>query len=246
MSARVFVVIPALNEALALRAVVEDVRTQIQDVIVIDDGSSDATREVAQSLPVTLLVHEQRMGKGEALVDGFREALRQGADAVVTMDGDGQHAAADIQRLLAGHARDPRALILCSRSVNRQTQPRLRRFANGVADFCVSWACGQRVLDTQCGQRLYPRALLEALPAKAAGGFAFESEVLIDAARHGFPIASIAIEARYHAGRRPSHFRPLLDVLRIARLVGGKLVARGMFLPGLVRAMRQPALRLDT
>jgi glycosyltransferase involved in cell wall biosynthesis len=214
-------------------------------VIVVDDGSSDGTRALARSFPVTLLVHEQRRGKGEALRRGFAEALRQGADAVVTMDGDGQHAAEDVPRLVAAHARDPRALILCSRSIERGTQPRLRRFANHFADFWISWACGQRVLDSQCGQRLYPRALLEALPPSSAGGFAFESEVLIEAARQGFPIASVAIRARYHAGRRASHFRPLLDALRITATVGRRILARGLFLPGLVRSLRQPALRLD-
>lgn len=243
---RCAIVLPALNEELTLRDVVEDALRLGAPVIVVDDGSTDGTRAVAASLPVTLIVHEQRRGKGEALRSGFAEALRQGADAIVTMDGDGQHAAEDVPRLVAAHARDVRALILCSRSIDRGTQPRLRRFANHFADFWISWACGQRVLDSQCGQRLYPRALIEALPANSAGGFAFESEVLIEAARLNVPIASVAIRARYHAGRRASHFRPLLDAWRITSMVARRIFSRGLFLPGLVRSLRQPALRLDS
>ena len=244
---RAAVVIPALNEELALRAVVESTLPYCSEIIVIDDGSTDRTSEVVADLPITILRHEQRLGKGQSLRDGFAEAIARGADAILTMDGDGQHSAEDIPRLLAAHARNPRALILCSREVDRATQPGIRRFANHFADFWISWACGQKVRDTQCGQRLYPRVLIEGTPLPASsGGFTFESEVLIEAARHGFPIGSVAIRARYHEGRRPSHFQPLRDVGQITRMVAGKLVPRGFYLNGLVRSLVRPVLRLDS
>jgi glycosyltransferase involved in cell wall biosynthesis len=244
---RAAVVIPALNEELALRAVVESTLPYCSEIIVVDDGSSDRTSEVVADLPVTVLRHAQRMGKGQSLRDGFAAAIARGADAILTMDGDGQHAAEDIPRLLAAHARNPRALILCARLLDRETQPAIRRFGNRFADFWISWACGQKVRDSQCGQRLYPRVLLEGTPLPAdSGGFAFESEILIEAARHGFPIGSIAIRARYHDGRRPSHFQPLRDVGLITSMVSKKLLRRWLFLNGLVRSLVRPALRLDT
>ena len=98
---RCCILIPALNEERAIRDVVESALAVCPDVIVVDDGSDDATPAIVGALPVTLIRHPQRMGKGEALRDGFRAALRLGFDAVVTMDGDGQHLAADIPRLLA-------------------------------------------------------------------------------------------------------------------------------------------------
>lgn len=240
MSARVAVVIPALNEEASIRAVVESVLPYGLDVIVIDDGSRDGTRAALDGLAVSLIVHPQRQGKGESLVDGFRLALARGCEGVISMDGDGQHTAADIPRLLAAHHASPGALVLCARTVGRENQPGLRHFANHCADFWVSWAAGLPIRDSQCGQRLYPRALIEALPARAAGGFAFESEILIEAARRGVPILSLAIEARYAPGRRASHFRPLLDVARITRMIAGKLLRRGMYPAGLWRALTRP------
>src|ERR1700756_408871 len=89
------VLIPCLNEEKAIASVVNSALRLHVPVIVIDDGSDDRTPEIVRALPVTLLRHGQRKGKGEALRTGFREALRQGFDAVVTMDGDGQHLAED-------------------------------------------------------------------------------------------------------------------------------------------------------
>lgn len=244
-AARVAIVVPALNEALAIRAVVEEALRYCSDVFVIDDGSSDDTVARIADLPVQVIRHDKRMGKGRALKDGMRAAFDAGFDAVISIDGDGQHSSEDVPRLLAAHARDPRAMLLCARLIGRETQPALRRFANHSGDFCISWACGRRVLDTQCGQRLYPRVLMQAIEMPASDGFAFESEVLINASLAGFAIAAVPIRARYHAGRRASHFQPLLDVVRISCMLWAKILRRGFALPSLWRSLRKPALKLD-
>jgi len=244
--ARVAIVVPALNEALAIREVVTSALAQCPDVFVVDDGSSDATAAIIAELPVRVIRHAQRMGKGRSLKDGMRAAFDAGFDAVVSMDGDGQHGSEDVPRLIQAHASHPTALLLCARLIGRETQPGLRRFANHFADFWVSWACGVRVLDSQCGQRLYPRVLMEAIAMPTADGFAFESEVLINAAQSGFVIAAVPIRARYHAGRRASHFQPLRDVARITRMIFWKIVFRGFALPSLYRSLARPASILDT
>ena len=102
---RIAVVIPALNEERAIRGIVESVLAICPNVIVVDDGSTDATLERIADLPVTLIRHETSLGKGQGLRDGFRKARAMGFDAVVTMDGDGQHLADDIPRLLAAAKR---------------------------------------------------------------------------------------------------------------------------------------------
>jgi len=245
VTTKIAIVIPALDEVLAIRRVAEDALALGYPVYVVDDGSRDGTSEAIADLPLRIVRHATRQGKGQALRDGFAAAFADGATAVVTLDGDGQHAASDVPRLVAAHAREPRALVLCARILSDGPRPALRRFANGFADFWVSWACGSRVLDSQCGQRLYPRVLLDAIAMPASGGFTFESEVLIESARAGFPIAGVPIKARYHAGRRASHFRPVADIAAITRMVSGKIVRRGLFLPGLVRSRRRGPMLID-
>jgi len=210
----VAVVIPALNEAATIRGVVADVLAVCPHVIVVDDGSSDGTAERIADLPVTLLRHAAPRGKGQALRDGFREALAQGHDAVVTMDADGQHAAADVPRLLAAARAFPDHLVIGARLRGREQQPTGRRRANAVADWGISWACGLPVADTQSGQRYYPRRVLERVDL-AADDFVFEAAILIVAAREcGLGIVSVPIQVRYPEGGG-SHFRPVRDIARI-------------------------------
>jgi glycosyltransferase involved in cell wall biosynthesis len=216
----VIVVIPALNEALRIRDVVEGALAECDRVLVIDDGSDDGTAEKIADLPVTMLRHEQRMGKGASLRDGFREALRMGAAAVLTMDGDGQHSASDIPRLIAAANRHPKCIAIGARLRKRAQQPTYRRLANEFGDWGIAWGCGYRIADTQSGQRLYPAAAA-ALDKVPGENFVFEAQILISAARRlGMGVVSVPIESRYAgAGAvekfRKSHFRPLRDLYRI-------------------------------
>ncbi|HET8765584.1 MAG TPA: glycosyltransferase family 2 protein, partial [Rhodanobacter sp.] len=171
------VVIPCLDEEAAIRGVVEAVLAQGAPVIVVDDGSTDRTPNILATLPVTVLRHATRRGKGQALRHGFREALRQGYAAVLTMDGDGQHSAADIPRLLAAAAAHPGQIVIGARLLDKAQQPKARRRANAVADWGISWGCGQPVADTQSGQRWYPRAALDLVDLPAQD-FVFEAALL--------------------------------------------------------------------
>jgi hypothetical protein len=171
-------------------------------------------------LPVTLLRHARRMGKGASLRDGFREALRQDARAVLTMDGDGQHAADDIPRLLDAANRHPGCVVIGARLRRRSQQPLHRRLANEFGDWGIAWGTGYQVADSQSGQRLYPAAVA-ALDAVPGEDFVFEAQILISASRRlGTRCVSVPIESRYksvHSGEqfRRSHFRPLRDLWRI-------------------------------
>ncbi|MGH8116774.1 MAG: glycosyltransferase family 2 protein [Rhodanobacteraceae bacterium] len=214
-AAHPFVVVPCLNEARAIRGVIEGVLAHCRDVIVVDDGSSDETAAIVATLPVTLIRHPRRRGKGEALRTGFREALKRGASGVLTMDGDGQHDPADIPRLLAAAQRYPGALVIGARMLGRESQPRGRRRANDFADWGISWGCGRPVADTQSGQRWYPRAAVE-LVGVPAQDFVFEAAILIAASRDlDAPVVSVPIVCRYEDRARGSHFRPVWDTVRI-------------------------------
>jgi len=109
----------------------------------------------------------------------------------------------------------------------------------------VSWACGQRVVDSQSGQRFYPRSVIELALKLNEGGFVFESEILIEAARDGIRTVSVPIQARYDEDRRASHFRPLRDVTRITRMIAWRLI-RGGFMPvNYWRAQKVPPIIVD-
>jgi glycosyltransferase involved in cell wall biosynthesis len=232
LATRTCVVIPALNESLRIREVVEGALAQCRNVIVIDDGSDDGTSDRIADLPVILLRHQARQGKGASLREGFVEALRRGFDGVVTMDGDGQHHADDIPRLLDAAARYPGALIIGSRLRKRAQQPIHRRLANEFGDWGISWGCGYRIADTQSGQRYYP-ANVCALGDVPGEDFVFEAQILMSAARElGVRVVSVPIESRYPgpgaaAQFRKSHFRPLRDLWRITSHVTRQILADG-------------------
>ncbi|HET6553011.1 MAG TPA: glycosyltransferase family 2 protein [Dyella sp.] len=225
--ARWCVLIPCLNEEAAIGNVVQSVLALGVPVIVVDDGSDDRTPEIVQSLPVTLLRHPHRSGKGEALRTGFREAMRQGFDAVLTMDGDGQHLASDIPRIAAAAQRYPNHIVIGARLLEREQQPKGRRRANAVADWGISWACAQPVADTQSGQRWYPRAALDLVDLPAEN-FVFEAAILIAASREkGMGVVSVPIASRYQGEFRISHFSPVRDVTRITLYTVGEVIRHG-------------------
>ncbi len=231
---RIAVVIPALNEALRIREVVEDALRHCPNVILIDDGSDDGTVAAIAGLPVTLLQHAARMGKGAGLRDGFAEALRRGFDAVIAMDGDGQHSADDIPRLLAAGNRYPGWIVIGARLRKRANQPTHRRIANHFGDWGIAWGTGYQIADSQSGQRLYPADVC-ALACSGIPGedFVFEAQILMSAAQQlGTRCVSVPIEARYSEVLgaptfRPSHFRPLRDLWRITSHIVAQCVRRG-------------------
>jgi glycosyltransferase involved in cell wall biosynthesis len=228
-------VIPALNEELRIAEVVAGALAQCDLVIVVDDGSDDATADIVSASAAVLLRHPRRMGKGQALRDGFAEALRRGMAAVVTMDGDGQHDARDIPRLIAAANAHPRNIVNGARLHKRSTQPWYRRLGNDFGDWGIAWGCGFQLVDSQSGQRLYPAPVL-ALRDVPGEGFVFEAQILISAARElGFGVVSVPVETRYAVAGgseqfRKSHFRLFRDLARITTHVVGQVLSHGRFL----------------
>ena len=231
---RIAVVIPALNEVLRIREVVAGALRHCPNVILVDDGSDDGTAEAVADLPVTVLRHVRRMGKGAGLRDGFAEALRRGFDAVLSMDGDGQHSADDIPRLLATANRFPGWIVIGARLRKRANQPLYRRLANEFGDWGIAWGTGYQVADSQSGQRLYPAEVCRLACSGIPGeDFVFEAQVVMSAAQElGARCVSVPIEARYNEVHgapsfRPSHFRPLRDLWRITSHIVLQCVRRG-------------------
>jgi glycosyltransferase involved in cell wall biosynthesis len=238
----VFVLIPAYNEAGTIRDLVERVLLQVPAVVVVDDGSTDDTSGQLQGLPVTVLRNERNLGKASSLWRGFAHAMAEGAEHIITLDGDGQHRPEDIPRLLRLVQRSPDSIVIGSRLHDRANFPARRYYANQFARFWISWAAGHPVADTQSGFRVYPASLLRKLTRDDVpwNGFVFESEILIAAGAHEVHTLSVAIPGIYPTGARPSHFRPVWDIARIVLMVAGHLLRRGMYPLGLWRSLNLP------
>jgi len=243
------VVMPAYNERGSVRRMAEAILARGADrLIVVDDGSSDGTAGELAGLDLDLLIHPRNLGKGFALATGMRRALALGYGRVITIDADGQHAAADIPRLAAQSQEDANAVVIAARTRQRSAAPALRRFANRVADFWISWACGRPITDTQSGFRLYPGALLRSIPLapQPGQGFAFETTLLVDAVHAGARVRTVAIDTRYEPNGRASHYRPWQDTWAIIVLIGGRLLCRGLYPLGLLRSLGLlPAARME-
>ena len=232
-------VIPAYNESATIYAVVLGALQHITTVIVVDDGSSDGTAEKLLNLPVTLLLHPVNMGKAASLWDGMQAALNLGAKGIVTMDGDGQHDPADLPKLMMAAETYPDRLVIGSRLWNIDVIPKARYRANRFANFWIAWASGQALEDSQSGFRVYPSRLIQLCRFKLSRdrSFVFESEIIIEAARHSFLCAFLPVQTTYPQNARPSHFHPVKDILRITRMVAWRLFSRGFYLPGLWRSL---------
>jgi len=239
------VVIPALEEAATIGAVVAGCRALpfVSKIIVVDDGSADDTAGIARRCGARVLRNPANQGKGASLWRGMTEAVGTGAERVATLDGDGQHRPDDLAQMFAASLAWPGHIVIGSRRASGRDAPRARFVANRVADFWVSWAARHPIDDSQSGFRIYPAALIRTLaPRKQLSrGFAFESEVLIEAARLGFSTVAVDIPTIYGGAlRRPSHFRPIVDITRIVVMVAGKLFRRGMDPVGLWRSLTLP------
>ena len=211
-------VIPAFQAAASLGAVVEEFQRLSEKeslpIVVVDDGSTDATSEVARRAGARVLRHEVNRGKGAALKTGLRHALELGADVAVSLDADGQHPASEAWRVLS-HGAPKTALVLGVRQLREAGAPRSNRFSNEFSNVFLSWFSGRRLNDTQCGLRRYPvRSTLEL--GVRADGYAFEAEVVLRAARLGIELFELPIRALYGPEhRRGSHFHVVRDPAKI-------------------------------
>jgi glycosyltransferase involved in cell wall biosynthesis len=214
---RFAVAIPAFEAALTVAPVIRRTLAIHPHVIVVDDGSGDATGDVARSCGVPVLVHSVNYGKGRALRTAFIHLFEQGYDAVVTLDADGQHPPEELPKLTAAWA-DGADLVLGTRAHLFAAMSKVRRASNGTSSWIISHVAGADLPDCQTGYRLYTRALIAAVGFPEPR-FEAESAVLVRAVRQGFRVAGVPIRLDQADGRATSHYRPLVDSLRIAKAV---------------------------
>jgi len=215
---KICVVIPAYNEENTIADLIKRIRIQGLDVIIVDDGSSDNSCKIVKDFcpEVTLIRNPVNLGKGASLLKGFQYAIDYGYDAVITMDGDGQHDPLDIP-LFIKLAQDPdNALIIGNRMHKTKKMPLLRLLTNKFMSWLISIVAKQKIPDSQCGFRFIKNKVLKAVVLNTAK-FETESEILIQASRLGFKIESVPINTIY-AGEKSS-INPFIDTVRFIRFI---------------------------
>jgi len=217
---RVCVVIPTYNEAKAIANIVRKIRQQELEVAVIDDGSQDNTSRIASDNGAIVLRNENNEGKGASLIRGFHYALGRDFDAVITMDGDGQHLPEEIPYFIRLAKYSDGGIFIGNRMFKIKYMPFARVFTNKFMSRLISFVAGQSIPDTQCGFRLIKKEVLEKINLKTSK-YETESEIIIQASRLGFKIESVPIKTIYNAEK--SQINPVIDALRFIKFMAREL-----------------------
>jgi glycosyltransferase involved in cell wall biosynthesis len=215
----IIAIIPAYNESETIGKVVAETSKYVSSVIVIDDGSTDNTAEVASSMNATVVRNRHNAGKGAALKRGFIECLKCGPDVVITLDADGQHDPGEIPKLLQPILDEEADVVIGSRyrrtSLSVQMIPRYRRIGLSFIDFMNRNLANSRVEDSQSGFRLYSKSVLSLMSQYSSKGFGAEMEQLATAELYGLRIVEVPISIRYEGLKNTSKQNPFSHGIHI-------------------------------
>ena len=219
------VILPSYNAARFLEKVIADIRAVVPDirVLVVDDGSTDGTADVARQAGAEVIVHEVNRGKGGALATGNAWALESGLEWVYTMDADGQHLPGEMSSFEEVAAAGPYDVVVGNRMDDTRDMPWLRKRTNEFTSWVVSKLAGVDIPDSQNGYRLFRVACLEGLELRTTR-YDTETEILVRLARRGYRIGAVPVSTIY--GDEHSSINPFVDTGRFFRLVTILLASR--------------------
>lgn len=210
---RIIGIIPAHNEAAHIAHIVTQVAEYLP-VLVVDDGSTDDTAQLAECCGAQVIRQSPNQGKGVALITGFKAALELGCQAVLTLDADGQHDPLEIPKFLAEYERQSAGLIIGKRDYSQM--PLRRRLPNTLGKALFSWAVEQDIPDNQSGYRLIRRDLLEAIITIPEQGFEFEVAMIAECLKRKLGLGWVPIRTIY--ADEKSHIRPLHHLQQFLRV----------------------------
>ncbi len=212
--------VPTYNNAGTLQKVLDGILKQTFNIIVIDDGATDGTKEILDAYPQIKRIHiPDNKGKGNALRTGFDEAIKQGYEFAISIDSDGQHFPEDIPVFLDALEKEEtkNVLYIGARNMEQSDVPGGSSFGNRFSNFWFWFETGTWLSDTQCGFRLYPLKQIADLKLYTPK-FEFEIEVIVKASWHGTRVKNVPVQISYDADERVSHFRKVSDFARISVL----------------------------
>ncbi len=213
---KVAALIPAYREEAHIADVVCRVRAELASVLVVDDGSADATAACAREAGAEVIVHEQNAGKGAAIKTGFRILMERGFEYVIILDGDGQHLPEEIGLFLEAAAEEPAGIFIGNRMRDTAAMPLLRMLTNRFMSWQISSIAGCEVPDTQCGFRMIHRDVIPSLFCES-NAYDYETEMILIAGRDRHRIVSVPVTTVY--GDEESKIHPVRDGIRFLRLI---------------------------
>ena len=212
---RVVALIPAWNVGPHIGPLIRQIRSYLEEVIVVDDGSTDDTAEKARSAGATVLRHAGNLGKGKAIQTGFQYIQTLEVEGCLLLDGDGQHSPEDIPAFLK--AAETGADVIVGNRMGRSDQmPFVRRWTNRVMSFVLSRMAHVDIPDSQCGFRYLRKSVLSKLTLEASR-FEIDSEILVEASRNRCRIVSVPVRVLYQSEK--SAIRPIRDTRRFLRYI---------------------------
>lgn len=195
---RTLAVIPCSNEEAAIGSVILKAKRYVDAVLVVDDGSADDTAKIAKDAGAIVISHNKNLGKSAGIKTGFKYALANGFDYVVTIDGDGQHDPAQIPTVLENVMNNGHDISIGCRFGSDTEMPNWRRVGKRVLDYATSFGSGGRITDSQCGFRAFNQKAVNDLVSKLNGdAFTVESEQLIKAHELGLAVGNAKISCKY-------------------------------------------------
>ncbi len=208
---RVVALIPAYNEERNIASVVVKAKKYTNVVLVVDDGSQDKTKEVAETAGAVVISYSENKGKAEAMRIGFKECVRINSDVVVVLDADGQHDPDEIPQFLE-KINEGFDIVVGARQFDRSVMPKIRVFANSFSSWVTSLVCRTKILDSQSGYRAIRVSVIQKIPLTSQR-YQIETEMVIKAAKCNFKIAFIPIKTIYRKEAK-SKVNQIIDPLK--------------------------------
>jgi len=218
---KIVAVIPAYNEERFIGSVVLKARQYANAVVVVDDGSTDATAEIAEAAGAIVMRHEHNRGKAVALNTGFRKAREMTPEVVVTLDGDWQHRCEEIPTLARPVLEDGADMVVGSRFLEVKSRiPGFRALAIRALTLATNIGSGLGLSDSQTGFRAFSLRAMETVTFRSSG-FSVESEMQFLAREHSLTVVELPITSRYDDGPKRNPIPHWLQVLNgVLRLIG--------------------------
>ncbi len=221
------VVVPLYNHLKTLPTVINDIKKYFTDILIVDDGSTDNSKEVLSGLNINYITHKKNQGKGQAVLTAVKYAKEKNFTHILTIDADGQHYAKDLYKLSKIAEQTVNSIVIGKRNFDTDNVPASSKFGRKFSSFWARVQTGKKIVDIQSGLRVYPLIIFDCLKFLDKR-YSFEVEVIIKSVWAGFSVIEEDVDVKYYRAQdRVSHFNFITDNFRLS-ILNTKLTIRAM------------------